>query len=388
MIAGAMALPALGYGKGSAVFTPEGTRLTDLLNGYGAVFMGHCEDTIVAAVKAQADRLWSCGRCPTEIFDAASTAVQALLPGDLQFAGFYSTGMEAAEFAMRVAARHTGRREFVAFSRNMHGKSAATAALSWPNTAVGLNGIHSLPYVDVADEDEVLAGLARHLAAHPVAAVFVEPIQGSNSGHAGSPRFHADLLALCRRHGALCVFDEILTGLYRTGPLFVAAELPALPDIILFGKSMGNGFPVSAVALQVDIAVTDDCLPGSTFAANPLACAAVLATLRLMQSGDLTSRIRAIEAVVRRRFAGLGVDGFTLRGRGALWLLELAPSADFGAVVRQALGAGVLIGGAARTARLLPGAMMDLGELDRACAVIAAACMPAHARPEDAAALP
>jgi acetylornithine/succinyldiaminopimelate/putrescine aminotransferase len=376
---GAIELPALGHAKGSAVFTPGGTRLTDLLNGYGAVFMGHCDDAIVAALKAQADRLWSCGRCPTEVFGAASQAVQALLPGDLQLAGFYSTGMEAAEFAMRVAAQHTGRAGFVAFSRSMHGKSIATAALSWPNTAVGVNGIHALPYVDVAGEDEVLAGLSQHLQAHPVAAVFVEPIQGSNSGHAGSARFHAELLMLCRRHGALCIFDEILTGLYRTGPVFVAAELPALPDIILFGKSMGNGFPVSAVALQPNIVVTADCLPGSTFAANPLACAAVLATVRAMQAHDLPSRVAAIEAVVRHRFAGIDASGITLRGRGALWLLELAPALELGAVTRQVLGAGVLMGGAARTARLLPGALIDLAELDRACALIAQACRPAHA---------
>lgn len=386
-MSGAIDLPVLSHGKGSAVFTLDGTRLTDLMNGYGAVFMGHCDDTIAAAMKAQADRLWSCGRCPTEIFSAASKAVEALLPGDLELGGFYSTGMEAAEFAMRVAARHTGRREFVAFSRSMHGKSVATAALSWTNVAVGVNGIQALPYIDVVGEDEVLAGLSRHLQAHPVAAVFVEPIQGSNSGHAGSAHFHADLMALCRRHGALCVFDEILTGLYRTGPVFVAAELSTLPDIILFGKSMGNGFPVSAVALQANIVVTADCLPGSTFAANPLACAAVLATVRAMQASDLPSRVRAIESVVRHRFADLGVSGVTLRGRGALWLLELAPSSDLDAVARQVLGAGVLIGGAARSVRLLPGAMIDLAELDRACALIAKACSPAHAPPEFAAGL-
>ncbi len=385
---GAIGLPALAHGKGSAVFTAEGARLTDLLNGYGAVFMGHGEDTIVAALKAQADRLWTCGRCPTEIFGAASAAVQALLPGDLQFGGFYSTGMEAAEFAMRVAARHTGRRNFVAFGRSMHGKSIATAALSWPNAAVGVDGIQALPYVDVNSEAEVLAGLSRHLQAHSVAAVFVEPIQGSNSGHAGSARFHAELLTLCRRHGALCIFDEILTGLYRTGPVFVAAELPVLPDIILFGKSMGNGFPVSAVALQPNIVVTADCLPGSTFAANPLACAAVLATLGLMHTADLPSRVRAIEAVVRHRFAGLGASGVTLRGRGALWLLELAPSFDLAALARGLLGAGVLIGGAAGSMRLLPGAMIELAELDRACVLIAAACAPAHAAPEYATGLP
>jgi acetylornithine/succinyldiaminopimelate/putrescine aminotransferase len=123
--------------------------------------------------------------------------------------------MEAAEFAMRIAATHTGRREFAGFAQSMHGKSAMTAALSWRNAPLQPNNVHILPFVAQAEEGEILDALSRLLRTQRIAALFVEPIQGTNAAREASIDFYQCAIVLCREDGTLCVFDETLTAQNR-----------------------------------------------------------------------------------------------------------------------------------------------------------------------------
>ena len=145
--AGAAPPPALELARasGSFVVTSEGRELVDLVNGFGAVFLGHGHPHVLERLKAQADRLWLCGRTPTDVLAEAERLLGTMLPAGLRSAGLYSTGMEAAEFAMRIAAVNTGRDRFVGFSRSMHGKSAMTAALCWENAPLPSERLHRLP---------------------------------------------------------------------------------------------------------------------------------------------------------------------------------------------------------------------------------------------------
>lgn len=369
--------PVIAGGEGSHVLTRDGRRLVDLSMGFGAAFLGHAHPAVAECVRRQAGALWSSGRLATPARERVEGMLAAILPAGMRLAGLCSTGMEAAEFALRVAAAHTGRTEFAAFARSMHGKSAVTAALCWENAALRPGGTHTLPFVDTAGEEEILAALERLLATRRLAALLVEPVQGSNGAHEATPAFYGRALALCHRHGTLCVFDEILTGLWRTGARFHADGLGARPDLLLFGKSMGNGFPVSALAVRKGIAIGAAASPGSTFSGNALALAAIEGTLAAMGGLDMARAVAALDAAVRDAHGALRAAGATPRGRGALWCLELDPRIDGARATRRILDAGMLVTSAGRFVRLLPAATMEPGLLAQCCAGIAGACAAA-----------
>jgi acetylornithine/succinyldiaminopimelate/putrescine aminotransferase len=301
----------------------------------------------------------------------------ALLPKGLRPAGIYSTGMEVAEFAMRIAATHTGRGEFAGFSHSMHGKSAMTAAVAWSNAPLRPQNAHVLDFVAQAEEARILDDLARLLRTRRIAALFVEPVQGSNAAHEASRDFYRGAIDLCRETGTLSVFDETLTGLHRTGPTFYVELLDALPDVLLYAKCLGNGFPVSSIAVKEPIVPTSGALPGSTFAGNPMALAAVEATLIAVGTLPMRENVAAIEKVVRSALAGVHEAGATLRGRGALWCLEFADKDRVERVNATLREADLLVTCSERFIRLLPAATMDPGLLEESCGKIARACRTA-----------
>jgi len=369
----------LSHGDGHVVHTLAGRALIDLELGFGSAFLGHAHPAVAAALQAQAGRLMSCGRHTTPLSDRVHALLAARLPAGMRPGGLYSTGMEAAEFAMRIAAVHTGRREFVGFARSMHGKSAMTAALCWDNAPLHPDGLHVLPFVGDASEGDILQALEDRLRAGRVAAVFIEPIQGTNLAHEASQPFYAQALALCRAHGSLCVFDETLTGLYRTGTAFYANRLPLAPDILIFAKSLGNGFPVASLALADPVQVPVAALPFSTFSANAMALAAVGATLTAMDAlpmADLVDAIDARFAELRPRLLATGVG---LRGRGALWSLAFDRPATAARAAAAAVERGLLVSSNGCAIRLLPSVLMPPDLLSKACDSLVLGCESAVA---------
>jgi len=362
------------HGEGSILHTQDGRRIVDLATGFGAAFLGHAHPGVTARLQAQAGRLLASGRQPTEGESPVAALLAAVVPRGLRPAGVYSTGMEVTEFALRIAATHTARNEFAAFARSMHGKSAMTAALGWSNAPVRPGNVHVLPFVQDTREEAILERLAAVLAPGRVAALLVEPIQGSNAAHEASGDFYDRAMALCREHGALCIFDETLTGLHRTGATFYSDGLRERPDILLFAKCLGNGFPVSSIALRDAIDVRPAALPGSTFSGNPMALAAVEATLTAMAALPMEERVGAIEQVVRSHLGGMVRDGATLRGRGAFWCLEFADRARMERAAAAIRAAGILATSGDRFVRLLPAATIEPALLREACEKVARAC--------------
>ncbi|HJP03280.1 MAG TPA: aminotransferase class III-fold pyridoxal phosphate-dependent enzyme [Planctomycetota bacterium] len=357
------------------LFTPEGEAYIDLLSGGGTVLMGHARPAIVRRVQEQLELLWNTGAVPIGLRAQAAEAVQGLLPAHLRLAVLYSTGMEAAEFALRMARHLTGRRDAVGFDHSMHGKSQATAALGWPNALATLSDFHRLPYLPEADEQGVLERLRTTLEAREVAAVFLEPLLGSHGGHVPTRAFGEALSELCTAHGTLLVVDEVLTGFHRCGPPFLHPDLGLAPDLLLVGKAMGNGFPVAGVVADLRHELPPAALPGSTFAGNPLAAAAVVATLAEMETCDLPAMVASIEATVQGDLADLGGVGVTLRGRGALWILELPDAQRVERIMARLLRGRVIASPTARFLRLMPPATITAEHLHEACAVVREACL-------------
>ena len=353
------------------LFDDEGRSYLDLFTAHGTTFLGHADPDVAAAVARQLGRVWIAGGLETEALVEAKRRIDGFFPDSHTTVALYSTGMEAAEFAMRLARVHTGKPGVLGFDRDMHGKSMATAFLGWDNRdGVRLPEFVRLPSPPDRPELEILAALDDALATRAISAVFVEPIRGCDGARRGSDLYYHQVAELCRARGSLLVFDEILSGFFRTGRPFVFSGLGFVPDVILVGKAMGNGFPVSGVVARRDLVATPAMLPGSTFSGNPLAASAVSATLAKLASPDLPGRVEAIGRTIADGLAPLADLGVVLRGVGAFWALELPSAWNPEAVVVELYRNGLAVGVAGRYLRLLPASTIDPGRLDSACSTI------------------
>lgn len=353
------------------IFDEDGRRYIDLFTSHGTAWLGHVNPAVIAAVAAQLDKVWMTGVIETSIRAEARQLINSFFPPTHEVVALYSTGMEAAEFALRLARVTTGKAGVIGFAGGMHGKSLATAYLCWDNRdGVQLPGFHRLPFVSTCPEEEILKRVEAILAGGGISAIFVEPLQGTGGGHQASLRFYQSLRRLCTQHQALLVFDEILTGFHRTGPTFFFANVGFVPDVILIGKSISNGFPASGVVAHKNYPVRKEMLPGSTYAGNPLAAAAIAATLRQIQSMDLRAKVERIADIIGTGLAPLRRRGVPVRGLGALWALEMPPEADPDAVMRGLYQRGVAVGCAGRQLRLLPAATIEEAHLKKACAAL------------------
>jgi acetylornithine/succinyldiaminopimelate/putrescine aminotransferase len=353
------------------LFDEAGRAYIDLFTAHGTVWLGHAHPVITAAVTRQLGQVWLTGAIETPVLAEARALVDSFFPPSHRLVALYSTGMEAAEFALRLARVATGKTGALGFERSMHGKSLATACLAWDNhDGVQLPEFVRLPFLPEYREEVILERLAAALARHSVSAVLVEPIQGSGGGYTASPYFFQQVQSLCRRQHALLIFDEILTGFHRAGPAFLFAEIGLLPDVVLIGKSMGNGFPVSAVVAKRDYPVHKAMLPGSTYSGHPLAAAAVSATLEQMKRLDLPGAVSRTAAIVRAGLGSLEEISVPMRGRGAMWFIEIPPALDGAQLVAEIYARGVAVGFAGRYLRLLPAATIEPDHLERACSVI------------------
>ena len=364
----------VGRAANDLLFTEDGREYIDLLGGSGTVLLGHAHPAIAGAIKEQLDKLWCTGVLPARVALDARDAIEYFLPPSQRLAALYSTGMEAVEFALRVARHATGRKAVVGFNGSMHGKSLAAARLGWPNTLASMPDFHSLAYLPEKTEAAILDDVRADLASGSVAAVFLEPLLGSRGGYIPSPAFAGQLAEACVATGTVFVMDEIFTGFYRTGPLFLHQDLGVTPDILLVGKSMGNGFPVSGVAVDRRFAIESKMLPGSTYAGNPLAAAAVVATLHEMRTLPMSEKVAEVEAIIRNSLADLEDSGVALRGKGALWVLEFPRSVNMRGLMSRIIQEGVIPSQTANYIRLLPAATITPAHLSHACDVIRRAC--------------
>jgi acetylornithine/succinyldiaminopimelate/putrescine aminotransferase len=369
--------PRIVAAENDMLMDEQGHQTIDLFSANGTTWLGHRNPSVNQAVKRQIDSVWITGGLGSAIVDEAKASIESFFPPSHRVVGLYSTGMEAAEFAIRLARRHTGRNGIIGFEHCMHGKSMAMSCLCWGNfDEQSIPSFVRLPFVTPESEDALLGRLDEAFEQRQVAAVLLEPIQGSAGMHLASPHFCEALLKATQSAGAVAVFDEVLTGFFRTGSAFVFSELNGVPDVILIGKAMGNGFPVSAVVAHRSIDITPAMLPGSTFAGNPLAAAAVSATLRDVRKMDLPSQVREIQKTIVEQLGELP-EQFTLRGLGAMWCIELSPAIKPKSVAESCYHRGAMVNYAGNFVRILPAATIELENLKSGCGILREALLRA-----------
>ena len=344
----------------------SGRDYIDLCMGYGSVWLGHAHDAVLRALKSQLDGYCAPGFLPTGALEEAETALAPFIPSTHFLGGIYSTGMEAMETALRAARVQTGRRAILGFAGSTHGRSFLTAAIGGSQTEDGAGLVHQLPSFGVAGLDEVEPALRDLVERGALAAIVVEPVQMTGGGYEITERYARRVIEIARAGNVPVIFDETLTGLHRCGPCYYADHVGEMPDMLVIGKGLGNGFPCAAVLPRKNFAWDRQRVrPGSTFWNHPLACAAVEASAKEIARADPQARVARIETIVRDTFAGM-----ELRGRGALWCLGV-PRPDLQSeLVGRILHAGVVVSYYERHLRLLPHLLIDPDTLQRACHAI------------------
>jgi 4-aminobutyrate aminotransferase len=335
--------------RGATVVDVDGNRFVDLTAGFCVAVAGHSNPRIVAAIAEQAAQMMhSQGVAnPNERRVQLVEKLASLAPGDLSISHVVNTGGEAVEIALKTARLHTGRQTVIAFQGAFHGKIgsalAATSNNFYREPFVGvLPGIVHVPYPNayrnpfgegVGDPGELCANFLERVLTQPdsgvadVAAVILEPVQGHSGWVVPPARFVHRVRELCTRLGILMVADEIITGFGRTGELFALNHFGVVPDILVCGKGMASGFPISAVITRPEIANSWHAYQqSSTFLGNPVGAAAALASIAVIEDEGLVERARTEGAYFKERVTAL-MDRHPLigdvRGIGMMVAVEL-----------------------------------------------------------------
>ncbi|MDP9365886.1 MAG: aspartate aminotransferase family protein [Chloroflexota bacterium] len=316
----------LAGGDGAWLFDAEGRRFLDFGAGWSVAHLGYGNDHVRRAVAAQLERTTYAGLNSTINLPAVDLAERlvSLVPGDgPNKAWFGLSGSDASEAAMRLVLRATGRRRVLSFVGSWHGTTDATMGLSGHAAFTGSPGgghVTKLPYPDpyrnpfgdrfgsaqVVDQClDYVEGYLFNTVCPPedVAAVFVEAVQADSGDVVPPPDFMPKLRALCDRHGILLVADEVKTGLGRTGRMFATEHTGTAADIVLLGKSLGGGLPLSAVVGPPAILDCGSGIALYTMSGNATSCAASLATLDVIERDGLVEQSGRNGEYLRTRLA-------------------------------------------------------------------------------------
>ena len=291
---------AIVRGEGATLYDESGRAYIDCVAGVGVASVGHANPEVAQAVAEQARTLITCpGIFYNDVRARLLRKLVSIAPPSVSRAFLCNSGAEANEAAIKFAMHATGRRRFVCAMRGFHGRSMGALSATHKHRDAYeplLDGFDFVPFNNV---DKLRAAVN-----DATAAVIVEIVQGEGGVRLGDAAFLAAAREVCDAHGALLVVDEVQTGFCRTGRFFACEHHDVGPDILCLAKAMAGGVPMGAV-LVGDKVPAEVGMHGSTFGGNPLACAASLATIEVMERDGLAGQARAKGA----RFA----DAFTRR---------------------------------------------------------------------------
>ncbi|MDR5709413.1 MAG: 4-aminobutyrate--2-oxoglutarate transaminase [Armatimonadota bacterium] len=336
-------------GEGAVVYDVDGNRFLDLTGGVGCLAVGHAHPKVVRAIQEQAARFTHTDYAvvPYEVYVALCERLVNLAPGvHPKKAALFNSGAEAVENAVKLARAYTRRPALIAFEGAFHGRTYMALTLTskvepykrdfGPFVPEVYRVPYPYPYRSPFPTPEQTAAyclqrleeaFALHVQPDRVAAVVVEPVLGEGGFVVPPPEFLPRLAQICRAHGILLIVDEIQTGFGRTGRLWAVEHFGVEPDLLVVGKSIAAGLPLSAVIGRAEIL---DCVPeggiGGTYVGNPLSCAAALAVMEVLEEERLVERavwvgnhlLRAFRDL-QSRFAFIG----DVRGLGAMVAMEL-----------------------------------------------------------------
>ncbi len=337
---------AMAQGKGATLVDADGNTYVDFIAGIGVGSVGHCHPHYVESMKRQVERL-SFGSFTTETRSRFLELLASLAPEGLTRIQLFSGGAEAVEAAFRLAKSATRRFEFIGFWGAFHGKTGGVLGLLGDDFKKHLGpfmpGLYTSPYANcyrcplslkypecgIACAEH-LRHVIRYQTQGDIAAIVIEPMQGTAGNVIPPEGFLRAVQAIAKEHGALLIMDEMLTGFGRTGKMWGGDHDGVVPDVMAIGKGMGGGFPVSGIistdALTRAKPFANPSGSSSSYGGNPLAAAAGLASLEIILKEDLVTNAERVGAAMLARLEALKEKyRFVgdVRGKGLLLGMEL-----------------------------------------------------------------
>jgi len=386
----------ISHGRGTEVWDVDGNRFLDFAAGIAVCATGHAHPQLVAAVReAAGEFLHISSDFWHERMIALAERLARLAPmGEPAMSFLCQSGTEAVEGAIKLARYITGRPRFIGFLGGFHGRSmgslAFTSSKYTQQKGFGqtMPGVTHVPFPNPfrplfagADQGEAVLDYVRMLFERSVppsdvAAILVEPIQGEGGYLVPPPGFLAGLRELCDAHGILLIFDEVQSGIGRTGRMFACEHDGVAPDIMTLAKGLGSGLPIGAVVAKRRLMQQWQCgAHGNTYGGNPIACAAAIATLDLVES-EYAANAETVGTYFMDRLRDLASDYPCIgevRGRGLMIGMELVEvdrspaKALCDALITCAFQHGLLLlSCGASTVRFMPPLSLSRGEVDEA----------------------
>ncbi|MBI2126065.1 MAG: aspartate aminotransferase family protein [Thaumarchaeota archaeon] len=280
-------------GKDALVWDVDGKEYIDCMGGYGVALVGHSNAKVIEAITKQAEKIIT---CHSSLYNEAraelAEKLAKLAPKGLTKTFFSNSGAEAVEAAIKVARKHTGRTQIVSMTGAYHGKTLGALSATWsPKYRDPFQPlVPDFTFSQFGNVEKL-----RETVSSKTAAVIVEPIQGEGGIHPAPEGFLPEVRRICNENGTLLIFDEIQTGLGRTGRMWASEHYGVVPDVMCIAKGLGGGVPIAATIAREDVMsslkVGDH---STTFGGNPIACAAANATLDYIVKERLPDRAAEI----------------------------------------------------------------------------------------------
>ncbi len=320
-------------GEGARLWDPGGRAYIDLGATHGAGNLGASPPEVIRAIEAQARELLHLGTgYANPVRDAFLGRLLSLLPSSFGRVFLSNSGTEAVEAALKIARSATGRTKVVAARRGFHGRTMGSLSATWRRELREpfeplVPGFEHVPFNDPAALEAAVDDAT--------ALVLLEPVQGEGGVHVATGEFLRAARQAADRAGAVLAFDEVQTGIGRTGRMFAFERWGVVPDLLLLAKSLAGGLPIGATVIAAEVARRFRGSHHSTFGGNPLVCAAGTAALDFVVRERLAERAERLGEIGRRRLESLPVEkvrevrglglmlGVELRGRAAPYLAEL-----------------------------------------------------------------
>lgn len=392
-------------GEGSWIIDPDGNEFLDVTSGIAVTATGHCHPRVVAAIQKQAaDLLHMSGTdfyYPAQNTLAAALCARAPVKGAEAGVRIFlgNSGTEGVECALKLARWSTRRSYILGFLGSFHGRTMGALSVTaskvrqrerfGPMMPGVVHGLYADPYrmgpgAAALALDHIEELFATVLPADELAAILVEPIQGEGGYVVPPDDFLVGLRRICDRTGALLVFDEVQSGMGRTGKLWAFEHTPVRPDILVAAKGIASGLPLSATFASANVMNWPPGAHANTFGGNPLACVAAIETLALLEDGYIANAAAMGERLrgALRDAVGTYANVGDIRGRGLMVGVELvtdrmskgrAPELR-NRVVQEAFARGLLLLGCGRnTIRFAPSLAITADEVDVAVELFASA---------------
>lgn len=291
--------PVIVRGEGCYLYDDTGRAYLDCFAGVTVMSAGHCNPAIIEPAIEQIRTLQhTTSIYMTEPVLRLAQKLAAIAPGGLCRSFFTASGTEAVEGALLLAALHTGRRRVIAMHDGLHGRTRwamnVTGAPMWRTDPFPIDGVTHLPFGNVEALERLLAAEGEQFAA-----LIAEPIQGNGGINVPPDDYWPQVRRLCDAYGVLLIFDEVQTGMNRTGRWFACEHWGVMPDVMAISKALGNGFPIAAF-ITTDAVGASYTRPGaSTYGGNPVSAAAALATLAFHEEHELGAAAVKLGGVLR-----------------------------------------------------------------------------------------